>query len=345
MAYSTDKGRTWVKWEKNPIIAFDETDDARDPKVFWHTDSKKWVMVLYRKNSLEEKSKGISIYTSENLTDWQWKSHIAGFYECPDLIKLQVTNRPDEFKWILFDGDGSYLIGTFDGETFTPESPKIKSDFGPNYYATQSWSNIPKSDGRTIQIAWMRGGEYPDMPFNGQMSLPCELSLTKFSFGYKLIRKPIKEIESLHGKHYNWKNKLIIPGLNDNLVKGVSGDCLHIIGEFDLKNTDNFGFINRHSKKVNGNEITYNVKRGTLSVFNTTVPLPAIDNKISLEILIDRSSIEIFANDGQTVISSCFVPAEKAYNIVLFTIGGELLVEKLDVYKMNSIWEKKKEKK
>jgi len=344
IAYSIDKGRTWVKWEKNPIIAYNATDDARDPKVFWHPETKKWVMVLYRKNSSEDKSKGVSIYTSENLTDWQWKSHINGFYECPDLIKLQVTNRPDEFKWVLFDGDGSYFIGVFDGETFTPESPKIVGDFGSNYYATQTWSNIPESDGRTLQIAWMRGGEYTDMPFKGQMSFPCELSLTKFSFGYKLVRKPIKEIELLHEKHYDWKNKLIIPGLNENIVKGVSGDCLHIIGEFDLKNTDNCGFIVRNSKKINGNEIIYNVKRGTLSVLGSTVPLPAIDNKISLEILIDRTSVEIFANGGQTVISNCFIAAEKNYDIMLFTIGGELLVEKLDVYKMGSIWEKKKEK-
>jgi len=111
IAFSTDAGRTWEKFEGNPIIPFDENDDARDPKVIWHEESQKWVMVLYRKTSNDEKSKGVSIYTSENLIDWQWKSHVPGFYECPDLVKLQVTNRPGESKWILFDGDGSYLIG------------------------------------------------------------------------------------------------------------------------------------------------------------------------------------------------------------------------------------------
>ncbi|MCY1721232.1 glycoside hydrolase family 32 protein [Prolixibacteraceae bacterium Z1-6] len=338
IAYSTDKGRNWVKFEGNPVIPFDETDEARDPKVFWHEASQKWIMVLYRKLTENDNTKGVSIYTSDNLVDWNWESHIPGFYECPDLVEFQVTNRPDEKKWVLFDGDGSYLMGNFDGKSFTPDSGKLKSDWGKNYYATQTWSNIPNNDGRTVQIAWMRGGTFPDMPFNGQMSFPCELSVTKFPTGYKLVRKPIEEIEQLHTKHFSLENKNVIPGLNDNKLKKVSGDCLHIIAEFDLKTSDNFGFMLRHSSKNAGTEILYNVKRGTLSVLGTTTPLPAVNNKIKLEILLDRTSIEIFANDGQTVISNCFTPNEKAMNAVLFTNGGELGIDKLDVYKIESIW-------
>jgi sucrose-6-phosphate hydrolase SacC (GH32 family) len=342
IAFSTDKGMTWEKYSGNPIIPFDKNDDARDPKVMWHKETQKWIMVLYRKSSSDDKSKGVSFYTSENLTDWQWKSHIAGFYECPDLVKLQVTNRPDEWKWILFDGDGSYIIGAFDGENFTAESAKIKSDFGANYYATQTWSNVPAEDGRTLQIAWMRGGEFPGMPFKGQMSFPCEISLTKFSFGYKLVRKPIKEIELLHGKHQNWENKVLIPGINENKTKSVKGDCLHIIADFDIKTSDNFGFIVRNSKKTPGVEIAYNVKRGALTVLNSTVPIVPVDNKISIEILLDRSSIEIFANGGQTVISNCFTPAEGAEDVTLYTNGGELGITKLDIYELKSIWRDKK---
>ncbi|NQU51957.1 MAG: glycoside hydrolase family 32 protein [Bacteroidetes bacterium] len=339
IAYSTDKGRNWDKFEGNPIIPLNEKDDARDPKVMWHEPTQKWVMVLFRKTSEDDKTKGVSFYTSENLIDWEWKSHIHGFYECPDLVKLQVTNRPDEFKWILFDGDGSYFMGNFDGETFTPESAKLKSDFGKNYYATQTWSNIPKEDGRTIQIAWMKDGKFPEMPFNGQMTFPSELSVTKFNFGYKLVRKPISEIEKLHGKDYSWKKEVIFPGLsNNNLIKKVKGDCLHIIGEFDLKTVENFGLMLRHSKKKAGTEILYNVKRGTVSVLGNTVPLMPIDNKIKLEILLDRTSIEIYANDGQTVISNCFTPEEGLEGVELFSNGGELEVIKMDIFEMKSIW-------
>lgn len=338
IAFSTDSGRNWEKYEGNPVIAYDENDDARDPKVLWHAESKKWVMVLYRKSTADDKSKGIAFYSSENLTDWKWESHIHGFFECPDLVELQVTNRPEERKWILFDGDGSYLIGAFDGSSFTPESAKMKSDFGNNYYATQTWSNIPADDGRTLQIAWMKDGKFPDMPFNGQMSFPCELSLTKFNAGYKLVRKPVKEIAKLHGKRYQWERKNLIPGLNDNMLKKVSGDCLHIIADFDIKTSDSFGFMVRRNRKSEGSEILFNVKRGTLSVMGSTVEIETPNNALSLEILIDRSSIEVFVNGGQTVISNCFVPVEGANSIALFTNGGELGIEKLDIYKLNSVW-------
>jgi fructan beta-fructosidase len=338
IAYSTDKGRTWIKYEGNPVIPHDSTDDARDPKVVWHESSQKYVMVLYRKTSEDDKSKGISFYTSGNLVDWDYKSHVYGFYECPDLIPMQVTNRPEETKWVLFDGDGSYLIGNFDGETFTPETAKMPGDFGKNYYATQTWSNIPEEDGRIIQIAWMRGGNFPDMPFNGQMTFPAELELTKFNFGYKVTRKPVAEVELLHDKHYSWRNKNLIPGINQNIVKSVKGDCLHIKGEFDLKSCSNFGFYFRNNKKKTGTELLYDVKRGTLSILGISAPVPLINNKIILEILIDRASIEVYVNNGQTVISNCFTPDEGAENMTLFSSGGEVIVEKLDIYKLKSAW-------
>ncbi len=339
IAYSTDKGRTWEKYEGNPIIPYNPVDDARDPKVVWYEPTQKWVMVLYRKLTEEDISKGVSFYVSNDLVHWEWKSHIPAFFECPDLVKLQVTNRPEEIKWVLFDGDGSYMIGDFDGESFSPVSAKMKSDFGKNYYATQTWSNIPKNDGRAIQIAWMRGSSFPGMPFNGQMSFPTELAVTKFSFGYKLTRNPIKEISMLHGKQYKWENENLIPGINENPLKKLDGDCYHIIAELDAKTSDNFGFMIRHSKKEPGTEILYNVKRETLSVLGVTVPLPLINNKVSIEILVDRASIEIFANGGQVAITNNFTPDESAKGYVLFTNGGELGIDRMDVYEMMSAWE------
>lgn len=342
LAYSNDKGRTWKKYEKNPIMAYDETDDARDPKVFWHKESESYVMALYRAPNKNDKQKGVSFYSSKNLIDWEFKSHIAGFYECPDLVQLPVNRRDDDKKWVLFDGDGSYIIGNFDGEKFIPESPKLKSDFGRNYYATQTWSNIPANDGRTIQIAWMRNGEFPGMPFNGQMSFPCELSLRKFTEGIRLIRKPVKEIELLQGKPDVWENKNIIPGINKNLVKGIKGDCFRIVGNFRIKTTDSFGFIVRLDKKNNGAEILYNSKTKTISCMGTAAELEPVDGMIKLDILIDRSSIELFANDGKTVLSSCFTADEKADGLYLFNTGGELFVEKLEIYPMKSIYQSDK---
>ena len=342
LAYSNDKGRTWKKYDKNPIIPFDATDDARDPKVFWHEGSKQYVMVMYRRPNNDEAQKGVSFYTSKNLIDWQLKNHIPGFFECPDLVELSVNRRADDKKWVLFDGDGSYRIGSFDGEKFIPETPKVKSDFGANYYATQTWSNVPESDGRTIQIAWMRGGEFPGMPFKGQMTFPCELSLKKYMDRIKLVRKPIKEIELLHQKGEVWENKNLIPGINKNLAHGVKDDCLHIIGSFKVKTADSFGFIVRLDKKDNGTEITYTTKTKILACMGKSAVVEPIDGILKLDILLDRSSIEIFANDGKVAMSSCFTPSDKAYGLYLFNTGGEIFVEKLEVYPMKSIWQKEK---
>lgn len=344
LAYSNDKGRTWIKYEKNPIIPFDPTDDARDPKVIWHKPSNQYVMVLYRRPNNDEKQKGISFYTSKNLTEWTFKNHIPGFFECPDLVELSVNRRSDDKKWVLFDGDGSYLIGSFDGEKFKPESPKMKSDFGKNYYATQTWSNIPESDGRTIQIAWMKDGDFPGMPFKGQMTFPCELSLKKFTDGIQLIRKPVKEIELLHEKGEIWENKNLIPGINKNLTHGIKGDCMHIIGSFKVKTADSFGFIVRLDKKNNGSEILYNVKNNTLTCMGKTAVVEPVDGTLKLEILLDRTSIEVFANEGKTVMSSCFTAEEKANGLYLFNTGGELFVEKLEIFPIKSIWETDKKK-
>jgi levanase/fructan beta-fructosidase len=243
---------------------------------------------------------------------------------------------------VLFDGDGSYLIGSFNGEKFTPETAKTPSDYGANYYATQTWSNIPESDGRVIQIAWMRGGEFTGMPFKGQMTFPCELSVKKFMDGLKLVRKPIKEIELLHQKGEHWENENLIPGINKNLTKGIKGDALHIISSIKIKTADSFGYVVRLDKKENGTEILYNVKTKTLSCLGKSVNIEPVDGAIKLEILLDRSSIEIFANDGKAVMSSCFTPAEGANSLYLFNTGGEILVEKLEIFPLKSIWRTEK---
>lgn len=342
MAYSNDRGRTWKKYEKNPIIPFDATDDARDPKVFWYEPGKHFVMVIYRKPNGEDRQKGVSFYTSKDLINWEFKSHTAGFFECPDMVELSVNRREDDKKWVLFDGDGTYLIGSFDGEKFTPQSPKMRSDFGRNYYATQTWSGIPNSDGRTIQIAWMKGSTLTDMPFNGQMGFPCEISLKKYNDGLQLIRKPIKEIETLHEKGESWENKNLIPGINKNILSGIKGDCFHIIGTFKIKTADSFGLYLRLDKDKNGAEILFDARDNTLTFIGSTVKIEPVDGSIKLEVLVDRSSVEIFANDGKTVISSYFSPKENAQGLYLNNTGGELLVEKLNVYPLKSIWPKEK---
>ena len=340
LAYSNDDGMTWEKYDKNPIIPYDANDEARDPKVFWYEPGNKYIMMLCRKH---EDVQGFSFYSSSDLKDWKFESHLSGFYEHPDMVQLPVLGKEPERKWVVFDCDGSYCVGNFDGKTFVPETTTRKGDYGTNYYGTQTWSNIPAADGRVIQIAWMEGGEYPEMPFVGQMTFPCELALMGEGNDMRLIRKPVKEIGLLHKKKvYSAVNKRIIPGLNKNPVKGIKGDCLHIVGTFDLSTVGSFGFMVRMSQDLVGTDISYDAMKNTLSCMGLLVTLPPENGKITLEILIDRTSIEVFANGGKMVMSGCFTPYEKDNQIYLYNIGGELIIEKLEIFTMKSIYETNK---
>src|SRR5208337_4873006 len=167
ISYSLDKGRTWTKHARNPVLVHPE----RDPKVFWHQPTHRWVMVLYGSGSY-------FLFTSKNLLDWtDQKESIPDCYECPDMFPLPVNGVHAHRKWVLVRGNGRYSVGEFDGLKFTPETAQRPCDLGPNFYATQSWGDIAGQDGRRVQIAWMRDGKYPDMPFNQQMTFPCDMSL------------------------------------------------------------------------------------------------------------------------------------------------------------------------
>jgi fructan beta-fructosidase len=338
LAYSNDKGRTWKKYDKNPLIPF-EKDDASGPKVFFHQPSGNWVMALYRKPDGDEAKRGISIYTSRNLINWTFKSHIVGFYECPDLFELPLDGNKEKSKWVLWCGKGDYMIGSFDGEKFSPETTKKILDHGKNSYAAQTWSNHP--EGKVIQIAWMKGGEFPEMPFNGQITFPCELSLRTTKSGPTLCKKPIEAIASLHDKELIKKDKNIIPGIKGNLIGGISGETIHIKAKFNPKNSDGFGFLIRNGKKELGTEIRYTSAKKMLDCMGGEAFVEPKDGIIQLEILIDRASVEIFANDGEVVLSSCFVPTKGNDELTLWTQGGELFVRELEAYELKSAWKAK----
>jgi len=338
MAYSNDKGTTWQKYGNNPVIPYDPNDEACNPRVFWHKPSGKWVMALYCKPGNDDHKRGFSFYTSDNLVKWEYQSHLAGFRENPDLFELHVNNRPDDSRWIVMEGNGNYVTGTFDGQKFTPESIRMSSDYSSTYYGSKTWGNIPAEDGRTIQLAALRLGEWPGMPFSGQMTFPCELALKKINSGIFLTRQPVKEIEKLYGKQYIWKNENLIPGINFNLLKRIQGECYRIKGRFDLKSCDSFGFMLKSGKKDVGTELMYNVKKQALTILGQTIPLEPVDNKITLDILVDRASVEIYANNGLAVFSSLLISEENQQGFILFNTGGELLVEELTVSEINSAW-------
>lgn len=338
LAYSTDKGTTWNKYDKNPVIS-SPGENCHDPKVFFHTPTGKWILSLYREKGKDGKSPGMSVYNSSDLIHWDFQSHLEGYDECPDIFEVGFDEKTAGKKWVALSGSGSYQIGVFDGLTFKPETGMQKLDYGNNFFAAQTLSNSP--GGKIIQMAWMRGGEYPEMPFNGQMSFPMELSLRSTPKGPVLCRKPISAISTLYDKELVKKDKNLIPGIKGNLLSGINGDAIYLKAILQPKTSDNFGIIVRDGKKSQGTGIHYDTAKKMLDVNGNKMSLEPVDGKIVLEIILDRSSIEVLGNNGATGISTCFSPVEGEESLLLYTQGGELYVESLEVYTLKSAWTKK----
>ena len=338
LAFSNDKGSTWTKYAKNPVIS-NPGMEAHDPKVFYYQRTGKWILALYKGKPADSNGAGISFYSSKDLLHWEFSSQLEGFAECPDIFEVAFEGKSTEKKWIVMSGSGEYKVGTFDGTTFTPETGIQKLDYGKNFYATQTVSNMPES--KVIQLAWMKGGEYPDMTFNGQMSFPVELHLRATKNGPVLCRKPIAAISTLFDNQVIKKNKNIIPGLNDNLLGGIKGDAIYIKTVLLPKTSDSFGFIVRNGKTSNGTDIHYDTAKKILDVNGCKMTVEPVGGKLEFEILLDRSSIEIFVNGGEMAISTCFSPAPKEEGLMIYTQGGELFVESLEAHTLKTAWPNK----
>lgn len=325
LAYSNDRGRTFTKYSANPILPHIVATN-RDPKVIWHEPTKRWVMALFKDGNT------YALFSSTDLKSWTHLHDLEfpGCGECPDLFELPVDDNPKHRKWVFVGGDGSYLLGSFDGKEFNRESGPHRADYGTNYYATQTFSNIPERDGRRIQMAWMRGGTYPGMPFNQQMNFPTELSLRTFPAGIRLCRVPVREIASLYGKEQSWKNETVTPGTN--LLEGLKGELYDIQAEFDL------GDVEELRLELRGQAISYRPAGGKLTCVGQTCDLKPIDGRLKLRALVDRTSLEVYADDGRAVFSFCFLPAAGEPRYELSAHGGSVKVVSFRAVELKSSW-------
>lgn len=323
IAYSNDRGRTWSRYEGNPVLGHIIASN-RDPKVIWHESTEKWVMSLFLDGN------DYALFSSPDLKEWTRTCdiRIPDTGECPDIFELPVDGHENDTKWIFWGGNGNHYIGTFDGDCFRPESEALRADWGANFYAAQTWSDIPEADGRRIQIAWMSGGEYPNMPFNQQMSFPCELTLRSTPEGIRLHRQPVREIENIHQKEHSCSNQIIKPG--ENILSNISGELFHIRAEIELDDAKEIGFI------IRGEKIKYDVVEKQISCLGKAATLNPIQNRINLQILVDRTSIEIFGNHGRISMSSCFLPNLEDQSLGVYTLDGKAKMVSLTVHELCS---------
>ena len=314
ICYSLDHGRTWKRYEKNPIMDYPE----RDPKVFWYAPGKHWVMMLYGNGQYH-------VLTSPNLLDWKdAEKPIPDSYECPDFFELPLDGNRKNRKWVLIQGSGKYSIGSFDGSEFKEETPRYSCDVGPNFYATQTWANTDTGDGRRIQTAWMRGSAFPGMPFSQQITFPCELTLRTTPKGPRIFREPIHEITHLHERHDTWTNRT----LKDNEVLPLepSGELFHIRAEVRIPEGAKLTF------KLRGVPLILT----TNTIASGTDPTHVATEVKTVEILVDRGSIEAFVNRGEVSSSRFVIP--NGIGLSLKAEGGPVTIQSLTVYKLKSAW-------
>ena len=322
IAYSLDKGRTWTKYAENPVI--DSKDkwnsvDTRDPKVFWFEPIKKWVMALNERD-------GHSIYHSDDLKHWDYQSHITGFWECPELFELPVDGNPDNKKWVMYGASGTYMIGEFDGYKFTPEAGKYYYTNG-SIYAAQTYTNIPESDGRRIQIGWGRIA-HPGMSFNGCMLIPTSLSLKTTSEGIRLFSTPIKEFDQLQTNVYKGSN-LTGEKASEALQPYKNNATLRIKATLKLSHATSAGLSldgqNLLDYDMNGNRVN--------GVFYSPDDMTSME--ISVDMIIDKTLIEAYIDNGAYSYSM----ERKATNQEGFRFwGNNIEVKNLEIYTLKSIW-------
>jgi len=326
IAYSNDRGRTWTKYEGNPVLGHVAARN-RDPKVIWHEPTGKWVMALFLDGN------DYALFGSPDLKEWSRLSdvHIEGASECPDFFELPVDGDPADTRWVFWGASGNYLLGSFDGTTFTPEGESLRSNWGAHCYAAQTWSDVPPSDGRRLQIAWMAKGEYPGMPFNQQMSFPRELTLRTTPDGIRLFIAPVREIEGIREHSHRWEGQPLSPG--ENPLAGLRGELFDIRAEIDPGTATEVGFTLR------GEPVRYDVGTETLSCLGKDAPLRLQDGRIRLQILLDRTSIEVFGNDGRVSMPTCFLPGLDDRSLGIYASGGDARVLSLEVHELRSAWE------
>jgi sucrose-6-phosphate hydrolase SacC (GH32 family) len=324
LAYSSDGGASWRKYAGSPVLGH-LAGRNRDPKVIWHAPTARWIMALYLDKN------AYALFASADLKTWTRLQDIEapGATECPDFFPLAVDGDPAEVKWVFWGANATYLVGRFDGAAFTAEQPAQRYDWCDRAtYAAQTWSDIPSEDGRRIQIAWMRA-PMPGMPFNQCMSFPCELTLRRTAEGIRLFSQPVREIENLRQRTLYWRDLTLLPGEHP---LDVSGELFDIRAEFEIGDATACELI------IRGAPVSYDAVKGELSLAGHIAPLKPLDGKIRLQALVDRSTLEVFGNDGAVALQSALNPDESVAPLAAFSRGGESLLKALDVYELRSIW-------
>jgi len=358
LAYSNDRGRTWTKYRGNPVLNLNMTD-FRDPKVFWSEQSRQWVMAVSLPNDHK-----VRLYGSADLKQWQRVSEFGpagatgGQWECPELFELPIGGMKGETRWVMKVGlnpgareGGSgeqYFVGRFDGARFTNENPAsltLWTDYGKDCYCALTFNNLPKMHA-PVMLGWMDNWQYaaalPTSLWRGQMTIPRKLSLRQTAEGIRLLQEPVDELEGLKGRTSDIGRP----------VSSTNGDSFELESEMRLGTAQEVGW------KLLAADGTYTLvgydRRGHKLFVDRThsgltgfskdfasrneAPLNLRNEVLRVRVLVDRCSVEVFAQDGEVAMTELVFPEAGAKGIERWESGGKAGSVKAHVADLRSVW-------
>jgi len=367
LAYSNDRGRTWTKFTGNPVLNLN-LPDFRDPGVFWSAQGKRWVMAVAL-----PRDRRVRFYGSPDLKHWDLLSEFGpagatgGVWECPTLFEAPVEGENGGTRWVLKVGlnpgalqGGSgeqYFVGRFDGTRFVnenPDSQTLWTDYGKDCYCALTFNGLAKS-AKPVMLGWMNNWQYanqvPTSPWRGQMTAPRQLALRKYREGLRLVQQPVVRHSESKQKHLR---------LSDQTGKEINQALRNnpIVREpFEIRATLSLGAADEIGWKLLGSDGTattvgYDKKRQELFVdrahsgvvdfspyfpTRTAVPLPASDS-LELDILVDRSSVEVFAQQGRVAITNLVFPLGVSQTVEFYSRAAEAGPIAVDLWNLDSIW-------
>jgi fructan beta-fructosidase len=367
IAYSNDRGRTWTNYPGNPVIDVD-AEDFRDPYVFWYAPQQKWVLVAV----LADRRKAL-FFSSTDLKHWTKMSEFGpagddtGQWECPLLLDLEIEGAGQHRGVLVINrnpgapqgGTGvRYLVGYFDGTTFIEKESagkKLWADYGKDFYATNTFNDMPKGDSRTVWMGWTSNWLYakdePTALWRGAQSIPRTLQLRPRGEDLLMVQSPVRELQGLRegGLHLS---DVTVENANSSIARAkLNGETYEIAAEIEAGSASEVGFRLRKGKGVE-TLVGITVATKTLFVDRTRSGDVSWSNdfpgryttgltdskRVRLHIFVDRSSVEVFANDGEKVMTDRIYPPPGSTEVELYSRGGSARVVSLSYWPLQSIW-------
>jgi fructan beta-fructosidase len=360
IAYSLD-GINFTRFNQNPVLDVG-SKDFRDPKIFWHSETRKWIMIVSK--ALEYK---LEFYSSADLKSWTFvsdfgnKGNVSKIWECPDIFQLPVENEPGVTKWVVTVSAGhpqaghlamQYFVGDFDGDRFVADALDYPQYFdeGKDFYAGIIYNSLPVHDNRKIMIGWLNSWEYanviPTIGFRGGMSIPRNLTLFRKGVGYILKQSPVSEFDNFLGDILFEKALMDVTGTS---TTGVESDVLEL--RFRL-NRGNYAKAGVRFLK-NGEEETSiyldsmssslcldRTRSGNVNFSNRFSSVECVnmsnDEDVDVRILLDKSVVEVFINDGEKVITDRVFPYKAAGSVEFFSEGSTATFSNVTIKKVNA---------